>query len=360
MDKELKSPRAHIDAIDDELLRLLVRRAKAAEEVGRIKRESGGENEFHSPSREAQILRRLFKQDANPLSDADIRRIFREIISSCRAREASLRIAYLGPPGTHSFDAARLRFGGGVEFIPADSVAAVFREAEKGACDFAVAPAENSTEGAVGATLDSLMATPLAICGETYHRIRHHLLARKKIPPENLRVIFAHPQSFSQCRIWLSANSPKAELTDCASNAAAAKRAAELENTAAIAPASSAEIYALEFIARDIEDSADNTTRFLILGKRGAAPSGDDKTSFVLAAKSEPGALVQMLEPLARNGINMNKLESRPSPHTQWDYLFFVDIDGHRKDDAVARTIAEVRERSAFMKILGSYPRESE
>jgi chorismate mutase/prephenate dehydratase len=362
MSDGMKKIRGEIDAIDGDIIRLLNQRAACARRIGKLKSGDGGD--FHRPEREAQVLRRA-KAAAKEMNATDAARIFREIISACLAGEAAIRVAYLGPAGTFCYEAARAHFGGAVETEAADSIAAAFAEAEKQRCHFAVAPIENSSEGAVGAALDLLLETPLAICGETFVRIRHCLLSQTECAPEEVRAIYAHPQSFGQCRLWLARHAPKAELTACASNAAAAKRASQGAAaqagvaTAAIAPAYAADIYKLHIAAADIEDDPANTTRFIVLGAKDAAPSGDDKTSLaMMAARDEAGALFSLLEPFAKHGVNMNKFESRPARRGRpWDYVFFADIDGHRDDAKIARALSEIGKRAAYLKILGSYPR---
>lgn len=265
------------------------------------------------------------------------------------------RVAYLGPEGTFTQEAAIKHFGGAAHYVPCASIDAVFREVESGAAAHGVVPVENSTEGAVGRTLDMLLATPLKICGEVELRIHHHLLRRG---PDLAGVthVYSHAQSFAQCNEWLDRNLPGAPRTPVASNAEAARRAAQEAGAAAIAGAAAATIYDLTVVSRDIEDEPDNTTRFLLLGERDAAPTARDKTSFVMSAKNRPGAMVALLRPLARHGVSMTKLESRPSRKGRWDYVFFTDIEGHSQDSHVALALAEIRRRAGFMKVLGSYP----
>ena len=355
-DPELSALRARIDAVDDELSALLARRAGIAEAVGRLKQKRGWRS-FADPERERQILRRVAAQ-TRPLSPDQAAAIFREIISACLAREKPAVVAFLGPAGSFCHAAALGAFGHSAELVPVSGIPAVVREAEKESCDFAVVPIENSTAGAVGAALDALLETPLVIRGETALRIRHNLLAgRRGAKPGKISRVFAHPQSFAQCGLWLEKNLPQAERVSCESNSAAAKRAAE-SGDAAIAPRLAAEIFQLEIAAADIEDSAFNATRFFILGREVPPPSGRDKTAMVMAVREEAGALFESLRPLADNAVNMTKLESRPSRGQMWEYVFFIEMEGHRDDPPVARALAEIRRRAAFVKWLGSFPRE--
>ena len=350
----LSQLRARIDAVDDDIAALLSRRARIAEEVGALKQDTGWKN-FADPERERQILRRVSKK-SQPLPPEHAAAVFREIISACLAREKPAAVAFLGPQGSFCHAAALRAFGHAARLIPVGNIPAVVREAEKETCDFAVVPIENSTAGAVGAALDALMETPLVIRGEITLRIRHNLLARGRKSAGKFARIFAHPQAFAQCEMWTGKNAPQAEHISCESNSAAAKQAAET-GEAAIAPLLAAEIFKLNVVAADIEDSALNATRFFILGRDFPPASGADKTAMVMAVKEEAGALFDALRPMAENAVNMTKLESRPSRGRAWEYVFFVEMEGHRDDAPVARTLAEIRRRTAFVKLLGSYPR---
>ncbi|MGI9297146.1 MAG: prephenate dehydratase [Gammaproteobacteria bacterium] len=362
METGLPEVRAQIDAADDEMLALLRRRARLTAEAGKIKRAAGAKV-FARPEREADILRRL-APGGGALSESSVRTIFREIISACLALEKPQTVCYLGPPHTFTHEAARKHFGGGAQYESAETVRAVFARAEKGLCDFAVAPFENSGEGTVGDTFEMLMETPLAVCGETTLRVRHNLLAAESPAPSEIKTIYAHPQAFAQCRRWLGENAPRAALFPAESNAAAARHVAENKpsGAAAIASQSAGTHYRLQTVAADIEDSADNRTRFLTLGTESPAPSAADKTSFIMhmAASDRAGTLYQLLEPLSRLGVNMTKFESRPARGKFGEYFFYVDIDGHREDAAAAQALDEIRGRAAFLKVLGSYPRAAE
>lgn len=351
MSDALQRIRQRIDAIDDELLRLLAERARLAQEVGRLKQG----NHVYRPEREAQVLRRLRAANPGPLSDESVARLFREIMSACRALEHPVRVAYLGPPGTFSQAAAIGHFGHEVVAVDCASIDDAFRQVEAGMVDHAVVPVENSTEGAVGRTLDLLLNTPLRICGETVLRV-HQCLLRNTSSREGIGRVYSHPQSLAQCHEWLNQNLPGVARVPVSSNAEAARLAAAESSAAAIAGEMAAEIYGLQVLARNIEDDPNNTTRFLVLGTHDAAPSGRDKTSLVMSAPNRPGAVYELLGPFARHGVSMTKLESRPSGAGLWDYVFYVDLEGHREDAPVAASLAELHGLAPFVKLLGSYP----
>lgn len=351
MSDALQTLRQRIDSVDDELLRLLAERARLAQEVGRLKQG----NHVYRPEREAQVLRRIKAANPGPLSDEAVARLFREIMSACLALEQPLRVAYLGPPGTFSQAAAVKHFGHAAQTVDCPSIDDVFRQAEAGMVDYAVVPVENSTEGAIGRTLDLLLHTPLRICGETVVRV-HQCLLRREPVREGIERIYSHPQSLAQCHEWLNQHLPGVARVPVSSNAEAARLAAAEPNAAAIAGEMAAEIYGLVVLERNIEDDPNNTTRFLVLGSHDAAPSGQDKTSLVMSAPNRPGAMYELLGPFARHGVSMTKLESRPSGTTLWDYVFYVDVEGHREDEAVARSLAELKNLASLLKVLGSYP----
>lgn len=368
MEKGLPEVRAQIDALDDELMALLRRRADLTAAAGKIKH-SAGAQVFARLEREAEILRRLAPA-GGALREESVRAIFREIISACLAVECPQTICYLGPPHTFTHEAARKHFGESAEFAPADSIRCAVARAEKKLCNFAVVPFENSGEGTVGDTFDALLDTSLEIGGEIILRIRHNLLAADKTAPDKIKTIYAHPQAFLQCRRWLERYAPNAAHIPAESNAAAARLVSEnaknsegAEKTAAaiaaIASASAGKYYELQTVAADIEDSAANSTRFLILGAARPRPTGEDKTSFIMhmPASDKAGTLYELLEPMSRLGVNMTKFESRPARGKFGEYYFYVDTDGHREDEVVARVLDEIRARAAFVKVLGSYPR---
>jgi chorismate mutase / prephenate dehydratase len=353
---DLEQIRHRIDAVDRELLALISRRAALAGEVAKVK-SARGEAFCYRPEREAQVLRRIIEQNSGPLSDEETARLFREIMSACLALEQPLAVAYLGPAGTYTQSAALKHFGHSVNTESFASIEEVFREVEAGECQYGVVPVENSIEGVISHTLDSFMQSPLTICGEVELRIRHNLLSRAP-SLEKVERVYAHSQALAQCRHWLDHTLPKAERVPVSSNAEAARRAtAELGGTAAIAGEAAAELYGLSALAAGIEDDPTNTTRFLVIGHQRAARSGDDKTSVLFSTPNRPGALYHVLGAFAEVGVSMTRIESRPSRRGMWDYLFFVDLEGHAEDASVAEALSRLNDRAAMLKILGSYPR---
>lgn len=351
MDKELKQHRAAIDAIDDEMLKLVNARAKHAQAIGALK----GGALVYRPEREAQVLRRVKENNPGPLSGESVARLFREIMSACLALEKPLQVAYLGPAGTFTQAAAVKHFGHAAQTEACVSIDEVFRSVEAGSVDYGVVPVENSTGGAVGTTLDLLLESPLKVCGEVDLRV-HQFLLRKPGASAKVVKVYSHAQSLAQCHDWLNQHFPGVERIPVVSNAKAAKLAGEDENAAAIAGEAAAELYGLEKVAQNIEDEPNNTTRFLVIAQHDAAPSGKDKTSLVLSSKNLPGAVYELLAPFAHHGVSMSKLESRPSRTGLWEYMFYVDVEGHHLDQKVQQAVAELREKAAFLKILGSYP----
>lgn len=349
-DDSLSAYRARIDALDDDLLRLVNERALLAREIGRLKNGT-----VYRPEREAQILRRLTEHNQGPLDNDSVISLFREIISACLALEKPLSIAYLGPAGTFSQNAAIAHFGHAATLRDCVSIDEVFREVEAEASDYGIVPVENSTGGAVGLTLDRIAQTPLKICGEVMLRIHHHLLSRCGAIAE-IKKIYSHAQSFAQCHEWLNRNLSGVERVSVESNALAASLAADEAGAAAIGAEAAGEHYALQTLARNIEDEPSNTTRFWVLGRHDVARSGQDKTSIVVGAANRPGAMFELLEPFARYAVSMSRLESRPARGALWEYLFFIDIEGHREDHAVAAALDDLGNKAAFLKILGSYP----
>ncbi len=350
MSDELKKLRASIDALDKQILELVNQRAMHARSIGQLKN-----GVIYRPEREAQILRSIKEVNQGPLSDETAARLFREIMSACLALEKPLAVTYLGPQGTFSEAAAIKHFGHAANTLACTSVDEVLRKVEAGEVDYAVAPVENSTEGAVGRTLDLMLNTPLKICGEVVLRVHQHLL-RKGKGLKGIKRIYSHSQSFAQCHEWLNHNLSKVPRMQVASNAEAARLAGKDASSVAIAGETAAERYGLNILAKNIEDEPNNTTRFWILGTHAAAPSGKDKTSLVMSTKNVPGAVHQLLTPLARYGVSMSKLESRPSRTGLWEYVFFVDMEGHQQEQNVAKALAELAEKAAFLKVLGSYP----
>ncbi|MAT65018.1 MAG: prephenate dehydratase [Gammaproteobacteria bacterium] len=353
---QLKAIREQIDRIDDQLLELISQRARCAQDVARIKQAAGEMNDFYRPDREAQILARIRELNPGPLSDDEAARLIREVMSACLALEKPLTIAYLGPEGTFTQAAALKHFGHSIRSTALGSIDLVFREVESGSAHYGVVPVENSTEGVVNHTLDMFMRSPLHICGEVQQRIELHLLG-KAADTSGIKRVYSHQQSLAQCREWLDTNLLQAERIAVSSNGEAARRAAAESDSAAVASETAAELYGLNRLACNIEDEPGNTTRFLVIGRQTVAPSGRDKTSLLVSVRNEPGALYTLLAPFNEHGISMTRIESRPSRRGVWDYVFFVDIEGHAGDAQVAPALAELEQRASVLKVLGSYPR---
>lgn len=354
-EQQLKEIRARIDDLDEKIQGLLSQRAAAAKEVARIKSSENNQVQFYRPEREAEILRAVKKRNQGPLSDEEITRLFREIMSACLALEQSLRIAFLGPAGTFTQAAVLKHFGHSFRTDPMSTIPDVFREVESGSAHFGVVPVENSTEGVVSHTLDMFIKSPLRICGEVALRINHHLLSRCSL--KEVKTVYSHQQSFAQCRGWLDLHLPGVERITLGSNAEAARRATTEPHSAAIAGEAAAEIYGLRSLEKNIEDESGNTTRFLVIGKQHVPPSGNDKTSFLLATRNVAGGLHRLLTPLAEYGISMTRIESRPSKQGMWDYVFFIDIEGHADEKPMEKVLAELQAEAKFYKVLGSYPK---
>jgi chorismate mutase/prephenate dehydratase len=351
----LRSLRGRIDRLDQQIQDLISERAGCAQEIATLKQAAGDSN-FYKPEREVDVLRRVIARNRGPLAGEEMARLFREIMSACLALEEPMKIAFLGPEGTFTQAAALKHFGHSVTTLPLAAIDEVFREVESGAARFGVVPIENSTEGVINHTLDMFIASPLRICGEVELRIHHHLLGKGRSLTGVKRVL-SHQQSLAQCREWLDTNLPGLERVALASNAEAARLAARDPKAVAIAGSSAAEIYGLNVLVSNIEDEPDNTTRFLVVGRLDALPSGDDKTSLLISGPNRSGSLMGLLEPLARNKINMTRIESRPSRRGLWEYVFFVDVDGHIQDPRVRKALAELEKDAAFLKWLGSYPK---
>ncbi|UDM18073.1 prephenate dehydratase [Vogesella sp. XCS3] len=348
----LKLHRDAIDQIDVDILHLLNQRAQHARDIGEIK----GGGIIYRPEREAQVLRRIKTLNPGPLPGESVARLFREIMSECLALEKPLSIAYLGPEGSFTQLATLKHFGHAARTVACASIDEAFRLVESRQLDYVVAPVENSTEGAVGRTLDLMVSTPLKICGEVVLRIHHHLL-RKTPAMDGIRRVYAHAQALAQCHEWLNKNLPAhVERISVASNAEAARLAAEDADCAAIAGQAAAERYSLAKLAENIEDEPNNTTRFLVLGHQEVGQTAQDKTSIIVSAPNRPGAVHSLLEPLAANGVSMTKFESRPSRAGLWDYVFFIDMEGHHSSDNIAQALKGLGERTSFVKVLGAYP----
>jgi len=351
----LKKLRQQIDSLDPKIQALLNRRASLAQQIAKQKLKSGGNN-FYRPEREAEVIRDVLARNKGPLKDEDVARLFREIMSACLSVQSELRVAFLGPEGTFTQEAALKHFGHFVQTAPLGAIDEVFREVESGAAQFGVVPIENSTEGVINHTLDMFISSALKICGEVTLRVHHHLLGKRTETGGATRVL-SHQQSLAQCREWLDANLPRAERIAVASNAEAARRAAADPAALAIAPASAATIYGLNVLAKNIEDRPNNTTRFLVIGGLETESTGNDKTSVMVSGRNKPGALHHLLAPLARHRINMTRIESRPSRQAMWEYVFFIDFEGHIKDRKVRTMLEALKKEAAMLKWLGSYPR---
>jgi chorismate mutase/prephenate dehydratase len=347
----LNDIRRRIDALDARLVRLLSARAKLAQQAWQAK----GGAAAYKPEREAQVLRRVRELNRGPLSGAALSRLFTEIMSTCRALEDQLAVAYLGPAGTFSQEAVVRHFGAATESRPQASIDEVFRAVETGGAGYGVVPVENSTDGAVGRTLDLLLNTSARICGEIMLPVRQCLMS-KASRRDGIRTVYSHTQSLAQCQQWLSRNLPQAECVAVVSNAEAARLAGRDRRAAAIASRTAAVLYDLRLLARNIEDDPKNTTRFAVIGSEAVAPSGRDKTSLVLSTRNVPGAVHDLLTPLARHGVSMTRLESRPARTGLWEYVFYVDIEGHQQEPRVARALAALSRKASFLKVLGSYP----
>ena len=353
MNDKLKPLREQIDAIDAQILDLLSRRGRLAQEVGHVKAETDAP--VFRPEREAQVLRGVAERNGGPLNSHDLQTIFREVMSACRALEKRVTVAYLGPAGTFSEQAVYQQFGRAVEGLPCASIDEVFRAAEAGTADFGVVPVENSSEGAVNRTLDLMLATTTVISGEVSIPV-HHSLMSKSGGMDGVKLICAHSQALAQCQVWLNLHYPAIERRAVASNAEAALQASRDPALAAIASDMAGEQYGLGVVQAHIQDDPHNRTRFVVIGQHATTPSGKDRTSLVLAVPNRAGAVYNLLAPLAKHGVSMSRFESRPARTGTWEYYFYVDVEGHRQDAAVAAALGELQDNAAFFKLLGSYP----
>jgi chorismate mutase/prephenate dehydratase len=353
MTDKLKPLREQIDAIDAQLLDLLNRRARLAQEVGHVKAETMAP--VFRPEREAQVLRGVAERNPGPLKSHDVQTIFREIMSACRALEKRVTVAYLGPAGTFSEQAVYQQFGGAVDSLPCVSIDEVFRATEAGTADFGVVPVENSSEGAINRTLDLMLATTAIISGEVSIPV-HHSLMTKTGSMDGVTVVCAHSQALAQCQVWLNQHYPQIERRAVASNAEAAVMASNDPAIAAIASEMAGEQYKLGVVQAHIQDDPHNRTRFAVIGHLQTNPSGEDQTSLVLSVPNKPGAVYNLLSPLAKHGVSMTRFESRPARIGTWEYYFYVDIEGHVFDADVAKALVELKDNAAFFKVLGSYP----
>jgi len=355
---DLDKVRGQIDGIDEKIQALINDRARLAQLVGISKTREGRTVDFYRPEREAQVLRMARERNTGPLRDEEVLRLFREIMSACLAQQEPLKVAFLGPEGTFTQAAVLTHFGHSVRGLPLASIDEVFHEVEAASADFGVVPIENSTEGTVNHTLDRFLTSPLKICGEVELRIHHSLMGMMG-SLGRIERICSHPQSLAQCRVWLDEHLPSLERVPVSSNGEGARRARDEKGTAAIAGETAAEVYGLKVLAADIEDRPDNTTRFLVLGRKLFTPSGEDRTTLLVSVSNTdaPGALQRLLQPLAEHRVSMTRIESRPSHRRKWDYVFFIDIEGHADEPHVTKALAELKKRSSLFRLLGSYPR---
>jgi chorismate mutase/prephenate dehydratase len=351
----LESLRKKIDEIDSLLIDSISERARCAQQVAEVK-ENQGEQAYYKPEREAQVLRRVMEKNQGPLGNEDMALLFRQIMSACLALEQPVKVAYLGPEGTFTQEAALKHFGDSAVSVPQSAIDEVFREVLSGSCHYGVVPVENSTEGVISHTLDSFMDSSLKICGEVELRIHQHFMVGTNTDKKNISRVYSHAQSLAQCRQWLNSNFPAIERVAVSSNAEAAKRVQGEWNSAAIAGDMACELYSLEKLHQKIEDNPDNSTRFLIIGREEVPKSGIDRTSLVVSVRNKPGALHDLLEPFQRHNVDMTRLESRPSRSSKWTYVFFIDLEGHIDDPAVANVLEELNSQVVELKVLGSYP----
>ncbi len=353
--KPLLAHRKEIDKIDDEIVRLLNERARHVIKIGKLKKAADSQANLHTPAREAEILDRLCKTNKGPFSSSALRAVYREIMSGSLALEGPLKVAYLGPRATFTHLACIRKFGSSAQYIPMTSIKEVFNEVERSRADFGVVPIENTTEGVVNHTLDMFIDSNLQIYGEVLQEVSHHLLS-KADSVEAVKKIYSHPHAIAQCRNWLETNMPDVPVAEVHSTARAAEICADDASAAAIASELAGQIYGLKVLKSRIEDNLNNYTRFLILSVKSPERTGKDKTSVMLSVKDKVGALYDLLRPFASHGVNLTKIESRPSRRKAWEYIFFVDLEGHLEEDRVKRALAEVKPRCLFLKILGSYP----
>jgi|TARA_B100001059_G_scaffold236542_1_gene287649 chorismate mutase/prephenate dehydratase len=355
MSEDIKKIRKKIDSLDEEIISLLNQRAQEAVNISKEKEKNEPIDNFYNPEREAKVLRRIKELNKGPLSNENIVKLYREIMSSCLSLEAPLKVSYLGPKGTYTQQATQNHFGKSVLSIPHVSVDEVFSSVEKRDSHYGVVPVENSTQGIVSSTLDMFMKSSLKISGEIEISIHHNILSSSE-KLNNIKKLYAHPQSFSQCKEWIEKNMPECEKINSSSNAEAALIASKEEKTAAIASEAASEIYKLNIISKNIEDNLNNSTRFLVIGDRDTEPSGNDKTSIIVSTKNNSGALYGLLEPLSKHNVSMTRIESRPSKHNNWEYIFYLDLDGHIKDKSLQKANDAIKEEASLYRFLGSYP----
>ncbi len=355
---DLTQIRNRIDAVDRKIQSLINERARYAQQVGISKGELSSAVDYYRPEREAEVLRAVLERNEGPLRDEEMLRLFREIMSACLAQQDPLKVSYLGPEGTFTQSAVYKHFGHSVRGLPLSTIDEVFQEVESGSADFGVVPIENSTEGTINHTLDMFLTSPLKIGGEVELRIEQHLLGTEDSLDSIVRIC-AHEQSLAQCRGWLREYLPQVELIGVSSNATGARRARDEQGTAAIGGEAAADVYNLKILVNNIEDRPDNSTRFLVIGRELLASSGEDKTTVLVSTSGTGGAgvLHTLLQPFATHGVSMTRIESRPSRRQNWDYVFFIDLEGHADEPPLKDALAELQKNSSLFRLIGAYPK---
>ena len=357
-DQHIEQARQEIDRLDDAILRLLNERSHHVITIGKTKRQTNPHALLHTPAREAAIVERLARQNPGPFPNEAIRPVYREIMSASLSLEGVQTVAYLGPPATFTHLAARSKFGESATYVPVSGIKEVFDEVERGQALYGVVPIENSTEGVVNYTLDLFIDANVMIYGEVTQEVSHHLMSNAKAL-HDITTVYSHPHALAQCRHWLKTHLPHVSVVETSSTSRAAERCVEDPSAAALASALAAEMYGLQILKKRAEDNTNNVTRFVVLCKHPSDPTGNDKTSIMFSVKDKAGALYDLLRPFASSGINITKIESRPSRRKIWEYIFFMDMEGHMNEDRIRRTVEEIQSRCLFVKILGSYPTHS-
>lgn len=357
---DLAGLRTRIDAVDERLLALLNERARLAGEVGALKRAAQPEAPFYAPAREREVVARLVALNPGPFPSEALRPVFQEIMGACLSLERPLRVAFLGPEGTFSHQAARYQFGLSIHALPQSAIPLVFQAVERGQADYGVVPVENATEGAIDPTLDSFLDSPLRIVAEILLPVDLALLTHPDLELGRVRRVYSHPQPLGQAQRWLAANLPQAVTVAASSTVEAARMAREDAEGAAVASDLAAKLFDLRVAVESIQDLSGNATRFLVLGRTSTAPTGRDRTSLVATVTDGPGALLHLLEPLARHGLNLTRIQSRPTRRKAWEHAFFLDIEGHEEEPAMVRALEELRKVTSGLKLLGCYPQGQE
>ena len=349
----LEALRKQIDALDEQIVQLLNQRAAVAQEIGEAKRQT--QESIYAPDREVQVLRRVEGHSQGPLTPESLRRIYQELISACRASEHPIRVCYLGPPATFTHFAAETQFGEWAQLMPVRDIISVFAEVSRESADYGVVPFENSTEGSVDDTLDAFFDYELKICAEITQPVHHDLLSTSDVA--HIEKVYSNPQALAQCKNWLASHLPEVELAEVTSTARAAEMAAKETKSAAVAHPRAGQLYGLNVVSRGIEDYPHNVTRFAVIGRQATGPSGTDKTSVMFSIQHEAGSLYKALEPFHRHGVNLTRIESRPSKRRAWEYYFFIDFEGHAEEEAPKKALTELEALCYHMRVLGSYPK---